>query len=88
MRPGAGIEKAYNEKGIIILTDPDYSGEEIRQKLTAISERQRAFTKNHAIRTMISELKMRHQRPLGDALTKVHGITKSAKQDNIIHGRS
>lgn len=28
------IEKAYDEKGIIILTDPDYSGEEIRRKLT------------------------------------------------------
>jgi len=28
------IEKAYNEKGLIILTDPDYSGEEIRRKLT------------------------------------------------------
>ena len=29
------IEKAYKEKGLIILTDPDYSGEEIRRKLTA-----------------------------------------------------
>ena len=29
------IEKAYEEKGIIILTDPDYSGEEIRRKLMA-----------------------------------------------------
>ncbi len=28
------IERAYEEKGIIILTDPDYSGEEIRRKLT------------------------------------------------------
>ncbi len=27
------IEKAYEEKGIIIFTDPDYSGEEIRRKL-------------------------------------------------------
>lgn len=27
------IEKAYKEKGIIILTDPDFSGEEIRRKL-------------------------------------------------------
>lgn len=29
------IEKAYNEQGIIIFTDPDFSGEEIRRKLTA-----------------------------------------------------
>lgn len=27
------IEKAYNERGIIIFTDPDFSGEEIRKKL-------------------------------------------------------
>jgi len=27
------IEKAYKEKGIIILTDPDFSGEEIRKKI-------------------------------------------------------
>jgi len=29
------LEKAYAEKGLIIFTDPDYSGEEIRRKLTA-----------------------------------------------------
>ena len=29
------IEKAYHEKGIIIMTDPDFSGEEIRRKLSA-----------------------------------------------------
>lgn len=28
------IERAYKERGIIIFTDPDYSGEEIRRKLT------------------------------------------------------
>lgn len=28
------IEKAYNERGIIVFTDPDYSGEEIRRKLS------------------------------------------------------
>jgi len=28
------IEKAYLEKGIIIFTDPDFSGEQIRKKLT------------------------------------------------------
>lgn len=29
------LEKAYEEKGLIIFTDPDFSGEEIRRKLTA-----------------------------------------------------
>ena len=28
------LEKAYREKGIIIFTDPDYSGEQIRKKLS------------------------------------------------------
>lgn len=28
------IEKAYEEKGLIILTDPDHAGERIRQRLT------------------------------------------------------
>lgn len=28
------IEKAYNEKGIIIFTDPDHAGSEIRKRLT------------------------------------------------------
>lgn len=28
------IEKAYKEKGIIVLTDPDFSGEEIRRKIS------------------------------------------------------
>lgn len=27
------LDKAYNEKGLIILTDPDFSGEEIRKRL-------------------------------------------------------
>jgi ribonuclease M5 len=28
------LDKAYREKGLIILTDPDFSGEEIRKRLT------------------------------------------------------
>ena len=28
------IEKAYRERGIIIFTDPDYAGMEIRRRLT------------------------------------------------------
>ncbi len=29
------LEKAYNEKGLIVFTDPDFSGEEIRRKIMA-----------------------------------------------------
>lgn len=42
------IERAYNEKGIIILTDPDFSGEEIRRKLTArFPEAKQAYLPKH-----------------------------------------
>ena len=38
------LEKAYAEKGLILFTDPDYSGEEIRRKLTArFPESRQAF---------------------------------------------
>lgn len=38
------IEKAYKEKGIIIFTDPDFSGEEIRRKLSVkFPEAKQAF---------------------------------------------
>ena len=30
------LEKAYQEKGLIILTDPDFSGEEIRKRLVKV----------------------------------------------------
>lgn len=33
------IDKAYREKGLIIFTDPDFSGEEIRRKITAKYEK-------------------------------------------------
>ncbi len=29
------LKKAYNERGLIVFTDPDYSGEEIRRRLSA-----------------------------------------------------
>lgn len=38
------LEKAYKEKGLIILTDPDFSGEEIRKKLVkAFPESKHAY---------------------------------------------
>ncbi len=44
------IEKAYKEKGIIVFTDPDFSGEEIRKKILArFPEAKEAFlSKNKA----------------------------------------
>ena len=79
------IEKAYNEKGIIILTDPDYSGEEIRRKLAAeFPKALHAYLpKSEAIRDDDIGVENAASEAIRDALTKVHGITKSAKQDNI-----
>ena len=38
------IEKAYKEKGIIVFTDPDYAGEQIRKRiLTRFPEAKEAF---------------------------------------------
>lgn len=79
------IEKAYEEKGIIILTDPDYSGEEIRRKLMAkFPKALHAYLpKSEAIKD--DDIGVENAAPdaIRLALTKVHGITESAKQENI-----
>ena len=38
------IKKAYEERGIIIFTDPDHSGEEIRKKLRKDFQMQSTLT--------------------------------------------
>ena len=48
----AQIEKAYLEKGIIVFTDPDFSGEQIRKKLS-----ERFPTAKHAYLTRTSATK-------------------------------
>ena len=73
------IARAYEEKGIIILTDPDYSGEEIRRKL---SER---FTKaKHAyvareLATRDGDIGIENARPedVLEALRKAHAVSGS-----------
>ncbi|MDO5331649.1 MAG: ribonuclease M5 [Bacillota bacterium] len=44
------IEKAYNTTGIIIFTDPDHAGEEIRKRLTGLfpNAKQAFLTKSQA----------------------------------------
>ena len=67
------------------MTDPDYSGEEIRRKLTAkFPKALHAYLpKSEAIRDDDIGVENAAPEAIRDALTKVHGITKSAKQDNI-----
>jgi len=46
------IDKAYQEKGLIIFTDPDFSGEEIRRRITERypNARQAYLSKEEALR--------------------------------------
>lgn len=79
------IEKAYDEKGIIILTDPDFSGEEIRRKLSVKfpNALQAYLPKVEA--TKADDIGVENATPeaIRDALMKVHGITKSDGQRHI-----
>lgn len=76
------IEKAYNEKGLIIFTDPDFSGEEIRRKLTEKfpNSKQAYLTKNKA--TKDGDIGIENARPedIIDALTKAH-FTKRLQEE-------
>ena len=54
------IERAYNNGGIIIFTDPDFSGEEIRRKLTEkFPSAKQAFLDRKLARKATSESRMR-----------------------------
>lgn len=79
------IEKAYDEKGIIILTDPDYSGEEIRRKLTAKFPKALHAYLPRAEAIKVDDIGIENAAPgaIREALSKVHGITKSEDCDDI-----
>ena len=79
------IEKAYDEKGIIILTDPDYSGEEIRRKLTAKFPKALHAYLSQAEAIKAEDIGVENATPdaIRKALTKVHGITESDDHSDI-----
>ncbi|ASS37278.1 ribonuclease M5 [Mogibacterium pumilum] len=79
------IEKAYNEKGIIILTDPDFSGEEIRRKLSAKFPKalQAYLPKAEATKSDDIGVENATPRAIREALMKIHDITKSDGQRHI-----
>lgn len=79
------IEKAYNEKGIIIFTDPDFSGEEIRRKLTEkFPEAKQAFLDRKSA-TKKGDIGIENATPQAiiSALTKAHCTTLSAAAENF-----
>lgn len=68
------IEKAYEEKGIIIFTDPDFAGTEIRRRLTArFPEAKQAFL-DRGSATRKGDIGIENARPeaIAEALTKAH----------------
>lgn len=79
------IEKAYNEKGIIILTDPDFSGEEIRRKLSAKFPKALQAYLPKAEATKADDIGVENATPraIREALMKIHDITKSDGQRHI-----
>ena len=68
------LEKAYKEKGLIILTDPDYSGEEIRRKLTARfpKSRQAFLTRSEAEKKGDIGIENASPEDIAEALRKAH----------------
>ena len=68
------LEKAYKEKGLIILTDPDYSGEEIRRKLTArFPESRQAFlTRSEAEKKGDIGIENAEPEDIAQAIRKAH----------------
>lgn len=75
------LKKAYEEKGLIILTDPDYSGEEIRRKLTARfpNSRQAFLTRSEAERKGDIGIENASPEDIQEAIRKAHFTAASAE---------
>ena len=73
------LEKAYTEKGLIILTDPDYSGEEIRRKLTARfpDSRQAFLTRSEAEKKGDIGIENAEPEDIAEAIRKAHYTASS-----------
>ncbi len=79
------IEKAYREKGIIILTDPDFSGEEIRRKLTEkFPDAKQAFL-DRTLATKKGDIGIENAAPeaIAEALLKAHCTVKDGAEDTF-----
>ncbi|MEF9921831.1 MAG: ribonuclease M5 [Anaerovoracaceae bacterium] len=78
------LEKAYIEKGLIIFTDPDYSGEEIRRKLTAKFPKSKQAYLPRAAAIKGTDIGIENAIPedIIEALTKAH-YTVGDKEKNF-----
>lgn len=68
------IEKAYEDGGIIIFTDPDFSGEEIRRKLTAKFPKAKQAFLDRKLATKKGDIGIENAAPeaIAEALSKAH----------------
>lgn len=89
------IERAYNNGGIIIFTDPDFSGEEIRRKLTEKFPSAKQAFLDRKLATKKGDIGIENARPedIAEALTKAHCTVQtegeeSFSQEDLFHGRT
>ena len=79
------IEKAYNERGIIIFTDPDYSGSEIRRRLTEKfpNAKQAYLLREDALKKGDVGIENAEPGAILDALSKCHAKNEEAAPDSV-----
>lgn len=79
------IEKAYNGNGIIIFTDPDHSGAEIRRKLTEkFPEAKQAYLlREDAMRKGDIGVENAEPEAIREALAKCHAGIRDEKEDQV-----
>ncbi|MBQ2747788.1 MAG: ribonuclease M5 [Firmicutes bacterium] len=82
------IEKAYNERGIIIFTDPDYSGNEIRRKLKAkFPEAKEAFlSRDDATKKNDIGIENAEPEAILEALGKAHATYREKRSEFTASG--
>ncbi|MHC1723337.1 MAG: ribonuclease M5 [Aminipila sp.] len=87
------IERAYNTRGIIIFTDPDFAGEEIRKKLKAKFPKAKDAYLARVDATKAGDIGIENAEPeaILEALEKAHCtkaeiITEFTMQDLMMYG--
>ena len=75
------LEKAYNEKGLIVFTDPDFSGQEIRRKIMERfpNSKEAFLTKKDATKKGDIGIENAEPEAIISAIKKVHFTVDDAK---------
>lgn len=77
------MERAYEEKGLIVFTDPDYSGEEIRRKIREkFPEAKHAYL-NRSKATKKDDIGIENGKPedIAEALLKAHCVFSQGREE-------